>query len=245
MLVAIHQPNFLPWLGYFNKLATADVFIILDTVALQRTGGNYTNRVQILVKGRPTWITVPMRRGEDARRRIDQARIAEDGAWRKKMTLTMQQHYARSPYFRGTMPLVEQLLSAPTDSLRDLNLLGIFACADAVGLDTRKLRLASDLTAAGRATDLLVELVRELGGNAYLAGGGSGHYQEDQKFEASGIEVRYQHFVPLVYPQSHTKRFVPGLSIIDALMNVGREKTATLIRNVSAPPVSVATGCRR
>ena len=80
MLVAIHQPNFLPWLGFFDKLAKADRFIILDTVSLQLTGGNYTNRVQMLISGHPSWVTVPVARGRSARERIE---FGEDSQHRK------------------------------------------------------------------------------------------------------------------------------------------------------------------
>ena len=85
MLVAIHQPNFLPWLGYFDKIARADRFVILDSVPLQLTGGNYTNRVKMIVSGKPAWITMPLRRGHEARNRIDQAEYVGDAGTRRKI----------------------------------------------------------------------------------------------------------------------------------------------------------------
>src|SRR5712691_9161555 len=110
MLVAIHQPNFLPWLGWFDKLARAEIFILLDTVAHQHTGSNYTNRVQILAQGVPRWITVPVVRGSEERSRIDRLRIAGDGIWRRKLRATVAQSYARAPFFSETMSLVDHLL---------------------------------------------------------------------------------------------------------------------------------------
>jgi hypothetical protein len=229
MLVAIHQPNFLPWLGYFDKLARADVFVVLDCVPLQRTGGAYTNRAQILIRGKPAWITMPVARDADLRRRIDRARIVEDGAWRKRLTETIRQHYARAASFHEVMPVVERIMGTATDSLRDFNLAAIRTLAEWVGLDTAKILLASELDVSGRATDLLVSIVRAVGGTAYLVGGGAGGYQEDEKFHAAGIDLRLQRFQPLPYPQLRTTAFVPGLSIVDALMNCGAARTAALI----------------
>src|SRR5690242_9574123 len=122
MLVAIHQPNFLPWLGWFDKLARADVMILLDTAAHQRTGSNYTNRVQILTRGEPGWITVPVVRGRDERSRIDRLRIAGNGAWRRKIRATIEQSYAKAPFFALGMTIVDRMLAAETSLVCELNL---------------------------------------------------------------------------------------------------------------------------
>jgi hypothetical protein len=230
MLVAIHQPNFLPWLGWFDKLASADIFILLDTVPHQHTGSNYTNRVQILVQGEPTWVTVPVERGAEARNRIDQLRVVGPAGWRRKVRATLAQSYARAPHFAEAMPILETMLDAKTELLCEMNLIGIRAIADALCLPTRMVR-ASELPAEGTATDRLVALVRAVGGDAYLTGHGAGGYQEDEKFAAAGIAVRYQRYVPTPYPQLRAGDFVPGLSAIDALMNCGPGARSLITRH--------------
>lgn len=221
MKVAIHQPNFLPWLGYFDKMARADVFVVLDTVALQKTGGHYTNRVQFLVGGEARWLTVPVTRGTDARARIDQVTIADHGPWRRKLKMSLEQAYARAAHFAETAPLIEAQLNAATDRLCDFNMIGIHALAERLGIAREKIRRASRLEVDGAGTALLISIVRAVGGDVYLCGGGAGGYQEDDSFRAAGIEVEYQNFHPRRYPQGQRDRFTAGLSAVDALMHCG------------------------
>ena len=222
-LVAIHQPNFLPWLGFFDKLASADCFILLDSVPLQLTGGNYTNRVKMLINGAPDWITMPLARGHEARSRIDRAEIVEQANWRRKLRRTIEQSYAKAPFFEPAMAIVNKVLDLPTASLSEINIAGIVAIAGALGLSTAKVRRSSELMVEGRSNDLLVNLVAAVGGDTYLAGHGAGGYQDDEIFARSGMTVRYQNYASPPYFQVGSKEFVPGLSAIDALMNCGRD----------------------
>jgi hypothetical protein len=220
MLVAIHQPNFLPWLGFFDKLKRADIFILLDSVALQRTGSNYTNRVRMLVSGKPAWVTVPLARGAEARERVADARIAENPSWRNTLRRTVEQSYGKAPFFAETMPIVERMLAAGTSALCAVNVLGIEGIAAALGLGGKRMVRASGLAAEGSSTDLLAALVRAVGGSAYLTGHGAG-YQDDGVFAAAGIAIERQDYRVPAYEQVDAAEFVPGLSAIDALMNCG------------------------
>lgn len=229
MLVAIHQPNFLPWLGYFDKLARADIFVLLDNVPLQRTGGAYTNRVEIAPQGRRQWLTVPLARDTELRQSIDAARIVEGQPWRRKLCATIEQGYARAAAFEEIMPLVRQILDYREDRLAAFNIHGLQLIAQLLGLDIAKLRRASELRTVGTGTDRLISIVHAVGGTAYLSGGGSGGYQEDEKFAAAGVALRYQGFEHPTYPQRGAPQFVAGLSVIDALMNCGADATARLL----------------
>lgn len=229
MLVAIHQPNFLPWLGYFDKLARADIFVLLDNVPLQKTGGAYTNRVEVAANGRRHWLTVPTVRDADTRQSIDRARIVETGPWRRKLAATIEQGYTRAPAFADIMPVVRAIFDHPGDGLAAFNIHAIRVLADFVGLDTSRLRRASELKTSGTATDRLVSIVRAVGGTTYLCGGGSGGYQDDEKFSAAGLRLQYQSFTHPMYPQIGDAAFMPGLSIVDALMNCGAAGTSRLL----------------
>lgn len=229
MLVAIHQPNFMPWLGYFDKLARADIFVLLDNVAVQKTGGAYTNRVEIAPHGRRQWLTVPLARNAELRQSIDAARIVETGPWRRKMCATLEQGYARAPAFAEVMPQLRQILEHAEDRLADFNIHGLQRIAALLGLDIAKMRRASALQVDGSATDRLIAIVRAVGGTAYLSGGGAGGYQEDEKFARAGVELRYQNFQHPTYPQRGASGFVAGLSVIDALMNCGAAGTRDLL----------------
>jgi hypothetical protein len=228
-VVAIHQPNFFPWLGYFDKLARSDVFVLLDHVQFQKKGGNYANRVQLLTGGgRAGWVTAPVERSHSGTRSINEVVIDESRPWRQKLQKTIVANYARAAYFDAMFPVVEELIGHPSTGLAELNEFAIRRLADEIDLPARHIVRSSSLEAAGSATDLLVELVQAVGGDIYLSGGGADGYMEADKFEAAGIELRMQAFQHPVYPQGKGE-FVPGLSVIDPLLHLGPEGTRRLL----------------
>lgn len=226
-VVAIHQPNFFPWLGYFDKIARADVFILLDNVQFPKKGGNWSNRVKLIINGQAAWVTMPVVRSYHGTRLINQMQINNATPWRNKLLKTIQINYSRAPFFDALFPLLSELVNNPTDQLATYNLATIYALMENLELDRSKLVLGSSLNVAGQATDLLISMVKAVGGTAYLAGGGASGYQEDEKFAAAGIELIYQNFEHPVYAQVNTKQFVPGLSIIDSVINGGFHATRT------------------
>lgn len=228
MLVAIHQPNFLPWLGFFDKIRRSDTFVVMDNAQFSKTGGTWTNRVQMMVNGEPGWITVPIVRAYHGFRAISEMQINDQPPWRGKVVRTIEHNYHRAPYFEEVHPVIRELVEQPTNNLAAYNLNAIRTLCSALRLTT-PLVLGSTLNAAGRATDLLIEMVRAAGGNAYLAGGGASGYQDDDRFRHAGIEVVYQDFQHPIYRQLNTGDFKPGLSIVDALMNSGFDGVRTLL----------------
>jgi hypothetical protein len=227
-LVAIHQPNFLPWLGYFDKIRRAQAFILLDDVQFQKTGATWTNRVQVLVAGAPAWLTVPVVRAFHGTRAISEIEIDDRSPWRDKLLRTVELNYRRAPHFDAVYTWIAPLIKNQVKSLVELNVQAIRAATAAMGLEN-VLVLSSSVHVQSRATDRLVELVRAVGGDAYLAGGGAQGYQEDHLFREAGISLVYQEFEHPKYPQHGASQFVPGLSIVDAFMNCGFAGTAELL----------------
>lgn len=228
-LVAIHQPNFFPWLGYFNKLARADIFIVLDNVQFPKTGGTWMNRVRLSLGGKVDWMSMPVVRSYHGLRMVREMKINNEVPWRNKLLRSIEQSYGRAPYFQTIFPLLIDLIGNPTDRLAEFNLKTIATLVSALGLKHAEVVLGSDLNVQGQATDLLIDIVKVVGGIAYLCGGGAGGYQEDEKFASAGVKLVYQQFEHPTYPQANLAQFHPGLSIIDALMNCGLEKTRSLI----------------
>jgi hypothetical protein len=221
-LVAIHQPNFFPWLGYFDKIRRADAFVFLDEVAYPRSGsggmGSWINRVWISIQGEPRWVTCPVKRmplGSP----IAAARVDDAQPWRAKLLRTLETNYRRAPRYAEAIALLQPLIEAPEARLADFNMGAVSAISAQLGLSTRFLR-QSDLEYNGQATDLLISLVRAADGDTYLAGGGATGYQEDEKFATSGLGLIMQSFVPR--PYGDPGRFKSGLSVIDYLMHDGR-----------------------
>jgi hypothetical protein len=197
--VAIHQPNFFPWLGYFDKLERADTFVLLDTVEFSK--GSRTNRVEVQVGGEPHWITAPVQRagiGGPIKA------VLTDGQrdWRAKIARTLQQNYAGAE----ALPLAEELIGNRDPHLATYNEHAIRRIAEALGITTPIVR-ASELDVDGRATELLIDILRAVGGAAYLEGGGARGYQDDAAFAAAGIEV-----IPQEFDAPH------GLSVLHELL---------------------------
>jgi hypothetical protein len=227
-VVAAHQPTFLPWLGWWDKLVRADVLVLLDDVQFPKKGGTWMNRVWMLVNGAPTWVTVPVDRTYHGVLPVREARVDDQKPWRNKILKTVAVSYGRSPYFDEVYEPVEKLICLPTDRVAHLNETGVRRIATRIGIDEGKLVRQSDLGVEGIGTDLLVALCRALDATTYLTGDGAGDYLEPEKFAAAGIELVEQRFSPPPYPQL-ADEYVPGLSVVDALMNCGWEGTGGLL----------------
>lgn len=230
-LVAIHQPNFLPWLGYFDKIAQADVFVILDSVQFAKTGGTWSNRVQILVGGQAAWLTMPIVRSYHGVRTYREMEISDDAAWRSKLLKTIQFNYAAAPHFAAVFPTIQSVLTNPTRNLAEFNESALRVLCKGMELDSRKFIHSSALAVTGMSTNLLVAIVQAVGGTAYLVGGQAAAYQENEKFTRAGIDLVYQNFHHPHYTQVNSSTFVAGLSIVDALMNLGWQGTRRLLRS--------------
>jgi hypothetical protein len=221
VVVAIHQPNFFPWLGYFDKLARADRFVLLDNVQFSKTGGTWSNRVRLLAADAAAWVTMPVVRAYSGVRLLSEMQIDDRQPWRRKFLQTLRTYYGRSKFFEQVFPEVARLIDHDTQSLVDFNHHAIIEVSRLLNIDTTDVVLGSSLRVDGQATDLLVSTVRAVGGSAYLCGGGSSGYLEETKFERAGIRLIYQDYVHPTYPQHGAHEFVPGLSCIDALMHCG------------------------
>jgi WbqC-like protein family len=232
-VVAMHQPTFLPWLGWFDKLARADMLVLLDDVQFPKKGGTWLNRVRILVQGRAAWLTMPVDRAYHGFRKVREARIDDSGVWRAKALKTIASSYARASYFDEIYPVVEEIFAFPSGQLAAFNEAGIRRLAGGLELDAMKLVHQSDIDVSGQGTDLLISLCKALGATAYLSGDGAGGYLVPDRFVEAGVQLVEQRFKTPKYPQA-SDEFQPGLSTIDALMSCGWRVTADLLRQASS-----------
>jgi len=213
MICAIHQPNFFPWLGYFDKIGRADLLVFLDGV--ERGGAaSWISRVRLDVQGRSAWVGCPLKRASRSQL-IKDVRIEDAHHWRRDLVRTLEVNYKRSPGYERAMSVIVPLIEYPSDWLVEFNTHAILALVRELGTAGRFVR-QSELAIEGRGTALLVALVKAVGADTYLCGGGAAGYQEDSLFAEAGIEVAYQSFVPA--PYGDPARFISGLSVIDYLM---------------------------
>lgn len=218
LTVGIHQPNYAPWLGYFAKMAAADVFVFLDDVQFSKN--SFINRVQIATpNGKPSWLTVPVsfRFGD----RISEVRPAND-TWPQRHLAILCDRYRRAPHYDETASWLTDIFQAlPPGDLAAVNLMLIETIARKLGIACQFRRSSEFKTDGATSDDRLISILQQIGGNVrYLSGKGGANYQDPAKFEKNGIELEYTRFQHPVYTQGGGD-FVPGLSILDALFYRG------------------------
>lgn len=227
--VVVLQPGYLPWLGFFDQLRRADVFVYYDDVQYDKHG--WRNRNRIKTQTGPLWLTVPVRHsagasGRDFPRIID---VEIDGRtpWGRKHATTIRQAYARAPYLDRYMPALEELLQRRWERLVDLDMVVADLMAGWFGLQ-RRIERSSALGIGGEKSERLVSICRHFSAATYLSGDSAQNYLDVPLFERHGIHVEWQQFTHPVYPQLHGD-FVPHLSAIDLILNCG-DAAASVLR---------------
>ncbi len=223
MKVAIHQPHYLPWLGYLAKWAEADLFIFLDIVQYEKNG--WQNRNRINTRQGPRWLTVPVQ----ARLGLSVAEVEIDArqAWARRHLRAIEHAYARAKYLDAYAGRLEEFYGRTWTKLAPLAVASARWLGQAAGITTPT-RVASELpVAAADPTGRLVALCRAVGATVYLAGRDSARYMDHAQFQKAGIRVRVQEYTHPVYPQPEGE-FVPFLSALDLLLTHGDEALAIL-----------------
>lgn len=217
---AIHQPNYLPWIGYFDKMARVDVFVILDTV--EYSHGSVINRNKIRNSSGWNWLTVPVNKS-DASKPICEVGFA-DNKWRKKHFTALQGAYSKAEYFREYSPFFSELYGGEMyDNIADLNTAIIKYLADSFDIQVEFVRTSEmNIDPSLRKNELLIEILNQIDADTYIAGTGCKDYMDDELFAKNGISVKYNSFEPFVYKQ-RWDGFEPYMSAVDLLFNEGED----------------------
>ncbi len=224
MLVAIHQPHYLPWLRYFEKIARADAFIVLDNIQYSKNG--WQNRNRIKTPNGPALLTVPVH--GRYRQRLNEVRVNNAVPWRRKHGEALRQAYGKTPHFAACAEFLEATYGRDWEYLNDLNHHMLTHWVRLLGINT-PLYYASELDVPGVATERLVNLVRAVGGDAYYSGAFAlDAYLDPAVLAASGIALVLQHWTPPVYEQGRGT-FIPDLSVVDLLAHKGPEARALIL----------------
>jgi hypothetical protein len=217
--VAIHQPNYIPWPGYFHKMSRCDVFVYLDSVQYPR-GRSFAPRNRIKTPSGASFLTIPVGvpSGSEGKASYLEVRFADD-RWQGKHLKTVEQSYGRAPYFEEVFALYRRELESGATFV-DLTIGLIEAFTGYLGIETRRVRLSETLESFGGKTQLVVDICRALGATVYLSGTGARDYNDEALLDEHGIELRYDDFEAPTYPQLWGT-FEPRLSILDLLFNCG------------------------
>ncbi len=218
-LIAVHQPNFLPWPGFFHKWMLADAMVLLDTVQFEKN--EWQNRNRIKTAQGPRWLTVPVH--YHFPEAIGDVHIAT-GPWARKLCAGIEQAYAKAPFFRQFWPEIRDVLIHPHALLCDLNVALIRVLGARLEC-TAPLYLASGLAVDNPdPTGRLTGLCASLGGDAYLSGREGRRYLRRDAFALARLALYFQRVEAPAYPQLHGE-FVSHLSVLDLLFNTGPDAT--------------------
>ena len=226
-IIAIHQPNYIPWLGYFYKMAHCDIFVYLDTVQYPR-GQSFSPRNRIKTPNGVQYLTIPIRtpEGKQGKVKFNEVSFADE-KWKQKHLRTIEMNYGRAPYFEQIFELYKAGITS-ADRFLDLNINLIESFATYLDIKTERIRLSELLNEVRGKTLLIVDICKALEVDTYLSGQGGGReYNDETILDENGIELIYSDFRHPVYPQLWGE-FEPGLSIIDLLFNCGLHSKAFL-----------------
>lgn len=221
MIVAGHQPNYLPWLGFFDKMRRSDLFIIEDNVQFERQG--FTNRNKIMTVDSVRWLSVPVEQANKSLS-INEVRIANRGEpkWGSRHWLTLKHSYCKAPYWRDYYDFFEDTYEREWTMLIDLNMHLIKGIMSFLKID-KPLVMGSSLDAKGKKTELIIAQCKTVGANVQLAGNGGREYIDHKRFEEEGIKLIFQEFERPVYTQTR-EGFISNLSVVDYLFCTGGKK---------------------
>jgi len=220
MIVSVHQPHYLPWLGYFDKIDRSDVFVVLDNVQYKKR--EYQNRNRIRTAAGVRWLTVPVVTKGRYYQKTGEVEVDNEEDWRGTHLRTLELSYRRAPHFGPVFDGYAAALGAKEwTKLCELNVATTRFFMERLGIAT-PVRFESELGAPGEKTERIINICRALGADVYLSGAGGAAYLDGAAFEAAGIELRYQQFRHPRYPQVHGG-FEPYMAAIDLLFNAGDE----------------------
>ena len=230
MIVAVHQPQYLPWLGYFDKMRRADVFCYLNDVQYKKN--EWQNRNRIKTARGWQWLTVPVRYHYPEK--INEVKINNTTGWQKKHLQALVTNYSRAPFYKTYSAIFEETFAGEWEIISELNIHLLAHLREALGINAKPTVISSDLKLSEEPTDRLIDICKAMGADTYLAGQGGADYMDLKRFEKRGIKVIFQGFKHPVYKQLF-EDFEPYLSIVDLLFNCGPESLQVIIEANSAP----------
>ena len=230
MIIAIHQPHFLPWLGYLHRMAQVDAFVLLDHEQFERR--NYQNRTMIRMNDEARWITVPVIQHSQKERIVEKQvdnRLDGPKWWSPNVFSTLRHAYRDAGFFGAYAPRFKQLFETRFDRLVDLNQAGLDVLREAFAIRTPLVK-SSALAVEGARGDLILNICRALGADALLVGfGGSRGYLDTDAFARAGVRIAYHQFSHPEYAQCGQAPFLRGLSALDLLFNYGPRSSELLL----------------
>ena len=232
MIVAIHQPHYFPWLGYLNKMAYSDAFVVLDQVQLEKGSQMYRNRV-LDNNGSIKYLTISYNTDNYLNRHYREIETKENAIWKKNQLSILKNYYRKAKYYSEMIEMIEDFLNNNSSTLFSWTFESILFLKKIFEINTPLLLQSEiDYDKSRKRSDLVLSICDAMHADVYLSGrGASIEYLNQKDFNEHGIEVKFQEFVHPVYQQCSTSVFVPGLSSLDCLFNCGIKEARALFWN--------------
>jgi hypothetical protein len=217
MILSVHQPQYLPWLGFFDKISRSDIYVSLDQVQYMNRG--FIHRNKIKTPNGWIWLTIPVNYEQGCR--IDEVMINNDIDWADRHIKSIKMIYSNTPFFKKYWNELESIYKKKWERLVDFDEELLSWTLKVLGIKVKYLKM-SDMKIEGDSTLRIINMCKELGCNTYLSGSGGKEYMDEGLFGKESINLEYQHFEHPVYEQKFGD-FIPGLCILDLLFNCGDE----------------------
>lgn len=225
MILTAHQPAYMPWLGYFHKIALADKFVMLDSVQFEKN--SFTNRNKIKTSNGEAWLTIPVEMKGHLDKQINEIQMDSRSNWKKKHWNTLLLNYKKAPHFEKYAGFFEKYYLNETNNLYDFIQASSNFFFEELKIvpETKKL---SELNIESKKQDLIIDLCKRTDSNAFVFGALGKNYADKDLFDSNNISISFQEYKHPSYQQLWGA-FVPYMGVIDALFNLGAERTREVI----------------
>jgi len=220
MTISIHQPNYLPWLGFFDKIKRSDKFVIFDNVQYPRGKNHFGNRNKIKIHNNSKWLTVPVA-GKSKKLNINEIGF-KDNNWRNEHLRLIEIFYKDAPFFKDYFHSINDILLYDFKTLCSLNIHLIKYFLKVLNIETKVILSSSLVSNEVLGADRIITILEKLKATKYITGSGPGsiRYINEKDFNSRNIELIWQHYKHPVYNQLHGE-FLPYMNILDLLFNEG------------------------
>lgn len=231
-VIGIHQPGYLPWLGFFKKMLNSDIFVYFDDVSFVKN--NYYHRNSIRANTSPLQLTIPVRMEKESK--INDVKIDTTKNWQLKHKKSLLHNYSRAKYFNNYFGFIEELYEKKFKKLIDINIEIIEFLKKEFNIKTKTV-FSSELNVTGSASDRILEICKLLGAEHYITGTAwAKKFLDIQDFKDNNISVEFQEFIHPVYKQ-FDNNFIPKMASIDLLFNEGSINSKKILKNASTKNV--------
>lgn len=215
MIMSAHQPAYLPWLGYFDKIKRSDIFVFLDTVQFEKN--SFTNRNKIKTPNGPLWLSIPVIKTDHFEKIMTEMPIDNKSHWQRKHLNSIQMAYSKAPHFKKLFPKLQELYANSYDNIVDATWDHLMFWLDILQIRTKIVK-SSSLGISSKKSNLVFDLCKAVEADYYISGAFGKNYLESEKFANAGIEIEFQDYKHPIYPQLNGN-FIPNMGIVDFAMN--------------------------